>query len=200
MKRLKIFGIIAIAVIGAYFIYIHFDKVNKKDEVYNKFSTEYTLVDTNNKFKYSTIDEIIDILSNKTGIVFFCTPDSEWCQHYALYLDKATKDENVIISYLDIKDYREVNTIKYQKILELLDSYIYKDDSNNKKIFMPDLTFVNNGKIVAHNNDTSLVSSEITPQEYWTNERILSFKNEITNDIIKMNEEIVEEEPTVEEN
>ena len=189
MKKIKISAIIIIAIAGCYLIYNHFDKINKNTPVINKFGTEYNLVETPEQFKYSTIDEIINILSSGTGIVFFCTPDSEWCQHYAYYLDKSIEND-IEINYLNIKDYRQVNSIKYQRLIELLDNYLIQDDSNNKKIYMPDLTFVNNGTIVAHNNDTSLVSSEITIDEYWNNNKIKEFKEEMINNVKKMKEEL----------
>ena len=194
MKRIKILFIIIIAIVGAYIIYNHFDNTEQDIKTYNKFSSEYTLVDTENKFNYTSIDEVINILSNGSGIIYFCTPESNWCQYYSYYLNEAVKDEDVIINYLNIKNYRELNTVKYQKIVELLDSHIYVDDTNSSKIFMPDLTFVNNGKIVAHNNETSLITSESSAEEYWTQDKIDNFISSIKESIILMNEEIIEDE------
>ena len=193
MKKTKILGIIIIAILGAYLIYNHFDKINKKTVVIDKFLTEYTLLTENKNFKYSTIDEVIDIFNNKTGVILFCTPTSEWCQNYVYYLNEAVKGTDTVINYLNLKEYREVNTVKYQKILELLDSFVYMDDSGTKKIFMPDLSFVKDGVIVAHNNDTSLVNSELTTKDYYTNEKINEFISEIKNDITLMNLENIEE-------
>ena len=194
MKRIKILFIIIIAIVGAYIIYNHFDNTEENIKTYNKFSSEYTLVDTENKFNYTSIDEVINILSNGSGIIYFCAPESNWCQYYSYYLNEAVKDEDVIINYLNIKNYRELNTVKYQKIVELLDSHIYVDDTNSSKIFMPDLTFVNNGKIVAHNNETSLITSESSAEEYWTQDKIDNFISSIKESIVLMNEEITEDE------
>lgn len=197
MKKAKILGIIAIAVIGALLIYNHFDKNKKVDNNYNKFSTEYLLVDKNNIYKYSSIDEVIRTLNEGTGIIFLCTPDSEWCQMYALYLnDELIKNNINEIKYLNIKNYRELNTSKYQKIVDLLENYIYKDDTGERKIFMPDVTFVKNGKIIFHDNETSLVASDQEPMEYWTEQKILELKNKFREAIIKLNSDIIEEDIT----
>ena len=197
-NKIKILSIIAIAVIGALMIYNHFDKKPVIDKSINKFSSEYTLVEQNNIYKYITIDEAIDILSNKTGIVFFCTPESQWCQNYAVYLNEALKEAKVNeINYLNIKDYRELNTVKYEKLVELLSNYIYQDDIGNKKIFMPDLTFVKDGVIIAHDNETSLVQSDVKVEDYWDNNSIKEFKEKIKENVIKMNEYVKEEEPTI---
>lgn len=191
MKKLKILIIIAIAVGGALLIYNHFEKTNKDKLIINKFSREYKLVDKDNLFEYNTIDEILYYFESGTGVVFFCTPESEWCQKYAYYLNQSMKENNVeVIHYLNIKEYRELNTTKYQKILDYLENYIYKDDVNNRKLFMPDVSFVNHGVIVAHDNDTSLIESDADPEEYWKESVIKKFKNKMKESVILMNQEL----------
>ena len=191
MKKLKILIIIAIAVGGALLIYNHFEKTNKDKLIINKFSREYKLVDKDNLFEYNTIDEILYYFESGTGVVIFCTPESEWCQKYAYYLNQSMKENNVeVIHYLNIKEYRELNTTKYQKILDYLENYIYKDDVNNRKLFMPDVSFVNHGVIVAHDNDTSLIESDADPEEYWKESVIKKFKNKMKESVILMNQEL----------
>ena len=193
-QKTKILIIILIAIIGALLIYNHFDNKPKENQNINKFSSEYTLVDENNIYKYISIDEAITILSNGTGIVFFCTPESEWCQKYAFYLNDTLKDEEVDeINYLNIKDYRELSSIKYERLVELLDNYIYKDDLNNKKIFMPDLTFVKEGHIIAHDNETSLVQSDVDVNDYWNDSKVNEFRTKLKNNLKEMKEATFEE-------
>ena len=189
MKKLKISFVIIIAILGAYLIYKHFDNLEDDLPQTNKFASEYTLLDESNIFVYKNIDEIINILTNNTGVVFFCTKDSNWCQHYAYYLNETLKEYGIKeINYLDIKKDRQLNTSKYQKIVNLLSNNLYTDDLNNKNIFMPDLTFVKDGVIIAHNNDTSLIASEGTPEEYWNQENINNFKNILKEYVIMLNE------------
>ena len=69
MKKIKILIIILIAVVGALLIYKHFEKIKPEEIELNKFSTEYTLVPEDNIYVYRSIDEIIDILENKTGVI-----------------------------------------------------------------------------------------------------------------------------------
>ena len=179
MTKVKSIIILFIAIAGAYLIYNHFDKKEEDVVVINKFASEYNLVDENNVFKYSSIDEIIDTLENKTGIIFFCTPESTWCNYYAKYLNEELINYNITVYSYNLRDDRSLNTIKYQKILTLLDSYLYKDDLLNSKIYMPDLTFVKDGVILAHDNETSLIASDLTGEEYWTNEKIQEFRTKI---------------------
>ena len=180
MKKIQLLLIIALAVGGALLIYNHFDKKEEQEIVVNKFASEYTLVDEDNVFEYKSIDEVLNILENGSGIVFLCTPDSQWCQHYALYLNEVLKENKIEkCYYLNIMDDRNLNTIKYQKVLTILEPYIYKDDMGAAKIYMPDLTFVKNGVIIGHDNNTSLVASDAEASSYWTHEKIYEFKLKI---------------------
>ena len=197
MYKVKIILITIFAIVGALLIYKHFEKIRDDEEKVDMFSSEYSLVGEDNIFSYSSIDEILSILSEKTGVIFLCTPDSDWCQYYSKYLNETLKDAGIEkIYYLNIKDERDMNTAKYQKLLEKLENYVYKDDSNNTMIFMPDLTFVRNGVIVAHDNDTSLIASDVIASEYYTQAKINDFKNRMYEYVNKMNqvEEIGENE------
>ena len=180
MKKIQLLLIIALAVGGALLIYNHFDKKEEQEIVVNKFASEYTLVDEDNVFEYKSIDEVLNILESGSGIVFLCTPESQWCQHYALYLNEVLKENKIEkCYYLNIMDDRNLNTIKYQKVLTILEPYIYKDDMGAAKIYMPDLTFVKNGVIIGHDNNTSLVASDAEASSYWTHEKIYEFKLKI---------------------
>ncbi len=184
MNKIKILGILLLAVGGALLIYSHFEKVKNEQIIINKFNEEYHIDDEENVFSYKNIDEVLDLFEQKTGIVFFCTPSSKWCHKYAFYLNQALKENNYTESkvyYLDISKERSLDSIKYQKLLTLLDSYLYKNDQNTSKINMPDLTFIKDGVIVAHDNETSLIPSDVKDNEYWNNSKINDFKNKIKN-------------------
>ena len=179
-NKIKIPLIFVIGLVGSLLIYYHFDKKPVINKSINRFSSEYTLVESDNKYKYISIDEAINLLSSSTGVLFLCTPESMWCQNYAVYLNDALKDTNINeINYLNITEYRALNTIKYEKLVDLLSNYIYQDDMSNKKIFMPDLTFVKDGIILAHDNETSLVQSDTKVEDYWNDKTIETFKNKI---------------------
>lgn len=189
MTKLKYFLILALAIGGALLIYNHFSKKNEQVVEINKFTSEYPLVEEDNIYTYKNIDEVINTLESGTGIIFMCTPSSKWCQYYALYLNEVAKANNVTeVYYSDIKDDRNLNTVKYQKLLTILEQYLYKDDLEDSKLYMPDLTFVKNGVIITHDNETSLVASDLDPETYWNNEKKNEFENKIKTYIDLMNE------------
>lgn len=185
MKKIKISLIIAIAIVGAFLIYKKFENVNTEQKEIDKFVSDYTQITENHVFKIINIDESINILNNKTGVIFFCNPGSDWCQHYAKILDDIALENSIEkIYYVDIKDDRNLNSNKYRKLVTILQDYLDTDDTGNKRLSMPNLTFIKNGEIIANDNRTSLVSSDTTPEEYWTREKILTFKNKIIESIL----------------
>ena len=191
MKKIKLSLILVIAIVGAFLIYKKFEDTNFEQKQIDKFVSEYTLLEENHVFEIINIDEAINILNNKTGVVFFCNPGSDWCQHYAKILDDiAVENEMNKIYYVDIKDDRSINSNKYRKLVTKLYDFLDTDDTGNKRISMPNLTFVKNGEIIANDNRTSLVSSDTTPEEYWTRENILTFKNKIIESLLLLETEV----------
>ena len=146
MEKIKIILVVIIAVVGALLIYDKFteEKENIKIE-YKNINSEYTLVEKNNIFKYKNIDDVIKTIQSGSGVIFICSPESDSCQQYAESLDKASKEANLDqIIYCNIKSDRNSNSIKYQKLV------------SNKIIYMPEVLFINNGKIIDHDNTNTL--------------------------------------------
>lgn len=52
------------------------------------------------------------------------------------------------------------------------------DEEGNARIFVPDVTFVNKGEIVGHDNETSMESGE--PDEYWSEEKVMDLKGRLS--------------------
>lgn len=179
-KKGIIIGITILAIVGAILIY---EFVPREESVSNKkFNDEYTLVDKDNVFVYKSINEIINVLSNGTGIIYLGFPECPWCQRYVVYLNNLAKEYNVKeIYYYNIKDARSNNTKEYQKIVEILSDLLPYDDNGNKKVFVPTVIFVKNGKVMALDNETSTISDGTTPEEYWNEERINLFNSKMDN-------------------
>lgn len=167
-KNYIIYAIGGVVLLGLIiFLIIHNVKNNIPDN--EKFANEYTEVGKNNVFVYRNADEIIKILEGGTGIVYLGFPECPWCQAYVPMLNEVAKEEGVEkIYYFNIREDRQENTKNYQKIVKLVKNYLMKDDEGNERIFVPDIYAVKDGKIIAHNNETSVIDSDITPAEYWS--------------------------------
>ncbi len=157
---------------------LYFFGINKKETDSKKFSKEYDIEE--NVFVYRSKEEIIKILENGTGIVYLGFPECPWCKAYVKILNEVAKEEGVEkIYYYNILEDRKNNTSTYQKIVSILNENLLYDEEGNKRIYVPDVTFVLNGKIIGHDNETSVVKEDITPNDYWTEERIKTLKDKL---------------------
>ena len=148
-----------------------------------KFAKEYTQVSEYNAYVYRDINEIIKILEHGTGIIYLGFPECPWCQAYVPILSEVADTEGLEkIYYFNIYNDRKDNTQNYQKIVSIIEEYLQYDDEGNKRIYVPAIIAVSEGKIVGYNDETSydtLGYSE--PNEYWTEERIKQLKPKLAN-------------------
>ena len=89
------------------------------------------------------------------------------------HVDRAARAEGVDkIYYLNIRYARASNNEVYQKLVKKLEPYLEKDKNGNPRIFVPDVSIVKNGKIIGRYKEELTGDDNITPDKYWTNERI----------------------------
>lgn len=164
--------------IGSYFM--KYNKLNIKDN--EKFKKEYNNVSSNNVFVYKNINEIIDILKNGTGVVYLGFPECKWCQEYVKYLDEVANETEIDkIYYYDIYEDRQNNTKEYQELVKVLQNELDYDNEGKKRIFVPNVTFVIEGKIIANDNETAKDTKGYSePSKYWTEKRVAALKERLS--------------------
>lgn len=155
-----------------------------------KFSQEYTKVEEDNLFVYTSLPDIIKVLEHGTGVVYLGFQDCSWCQEYVPMLNQIAKEQGISkIHYYNILEDRKNNTADYQKVVELLKDELLHDNDGNLRIYVPDITVVKEGKIIGHDNEGSFVTKEDgTPEEYWTEAKRTALKNRLTNMISEISE------------
>lgn len=170
-------------------IYEKFENETKKISDAERFNKEYPEVSKDNIFYYSNTTEIINVLQNGTGVIFFSFPECIWCESYASMLNEIAKENNIEkIYYLNILNDRKNETKDYRTITRLLDKNMLCDDEGNKKIYTPDVTIVKNGKIIGHDNESSVITEcGITPEDYWTTDKKEALNNKLTNYFNELN-------------
>lgn len=184
MKKKLLIVISIIIIIGGgillYFVINNKNSENNSDNV--KFAKEYTEVGEDNVFVYKDIDEIINILKYGTGVVYLGFPECPWCQAYVKYLNDTAKEANIEkIYYFNIFKERENNTEKYQEILSILGDNLQRDEEGNLRVFVPNVSFVVNGRIIGNDNETSLDTKGFEkPSDYWTIEEVSELRNTLT--------------------
>lgn len=188
------------------------DKVNESN---NKKYPEVK-ISSNNPVKYSSYDEIFEILKSGTGVIFLGFPECPWCRNLVPTLIEAAKESEIkTIYYLNISEDRnllilndknEVITQKegnknYFKLVDLLsdvlDDYVLSTadgesvNTNTKRIYLPLVIFVKNGKIVSTHVDT--VSSQEDPYVLLTDRQQEELLIELINKMSKVNGNICDE-------
>ena len=122
------------------------DDDNNTDSI--RFSKEYGMNNTNNLYKYSSYDNIIDTLNYKTGVIYLGFSSCDLCKKIVPVLNDAAKENKIKeILYYDFKDIRENNTKEYQELYNILKDYISTNDEELDKIKAPTVIFVTNGNI-----------------------------------------------------
>ncbi len=176
-----------------------------------KFKEEYeslngvTIENTNYKYpsieiikdnavKYSTNEELLEVLENGTGVIYFGYPTCPWCRNAVPVLLEAANEVGIEnIYYLNMKDERDQIKVKedgtlevvsegtegYKKLLERLDNilldYTLEDihgntvSANEKRIYVPLVVFVRDGEIVGYHTDT--VETQTNPFELLNEEQ-----------------------------
>ena len=188
MRKKCIYIVIAILIMALLIGYLIFFNKSKDNNDAQKFSLEYGIT-TNNVFVYRDQQEIVNILKNGTGIVYLGFPECPWCKEYVKYLNEVAKESNFNkIYYLNILNDRKNNTEEYQEIVSLLDEYLRYSDEGTKRIYVPAMIVVQNGKILGFDDETSYDTKEYeTPSEYWANEDLKGFKERLKKMIKEIN-------------
>ena len=147
-----------------------------------KFAKEYTQVTDDNYFVYRNSEEIIKILEHGTGAVYIGFPECPWCQAYVPMLNEVADIEGLEkVYYYNILEDRKDNTDNYQKIVSLLSDYLQYDDEGNKRVYVPAVIVVSEGKIIGFDDETSYDTKGFEdPADYWTDEEVSDLKMKLT--------------------
>ncbi len=189
MKKNKTFIIIGLILIIIFILcfYLKTSKTINEQTDSEKFAKEYGLVNQkgdiiDNVFVYRSNEEIIKILKNGTGIVYLGFPECPWCNEYVIYLNEVAKENKVEkIYYLNILEDRKNNTKEYQEIVSILSEYLQNDEEGNKKIYVPAVIAVKDGKIVGFDDETAWDTKGYdSPSDYWKNEDLEGLKNKLS--------------------
>ena len=145
-----------------------------------RFSKEYTAIDTDNPFVYVNSNRVLNILNNETGIILVGFSSNAWMQEYVRELYPILKENNITkVYYYDVIEDRTKKTKNFRQIEDLLSKYLKITDMGSEYLFTPALIFVKDGKIINYDDETSLVSFDMRPDTYWNEDAITSFHNKI---------------------
>lgn len=155
-----------------------YESLNNKTAYNDKTYLELAIPE-DNPIKYSDADEVINIIENESGVIYFGYPECPWCRSAIPSLLNAAKETGIeTIYYMNLKEHRDVKTIdangkiieekeaskEYKKLLKALDKYLNdyviedvkgnKINTNTKRIYVPLVVFVKDGEVVGIHEDT----------------------------------------------
>lgn len=137
----------------------------------------------NNKIKYISNNELVDILNSKTGIIYFGYNTCPWCRNaIPVLIDTIRKNNIEKVYYADIHKLK-LSEIKEELYLKL-DSYLELNEEGIKGISVPSVYFLVNGKIVC--NHTGTVDSYHNPYNEMTEDEKKELSNIYNNCIEEM--------------
>lgn len=169
-----------------------YEELNGKTNDNNK---EYLKVEINsdNPMIYATYKEIMNLLDDGTGIVYFGFPECPWCRNAVpVLLDSAKElgiDKIYYFNALDMRDKKhldengnivvdEEGTEEYKKLVqrlyEVLPVYDGLNDETIKRLYFPTVVFVKDGNIIGLH--TSTVDSQEDPYAGLTDDEYNELK------------------------
>ena len=151
--------------------FIYLGKIDFKKEVSDnvKFASNFNLVSEDNVFKYVNATDARMVAKGAKGIVLFGTTN-EWVNYYASIVNNIAKEVGIKeIYYYDITKNRKDNNGTYEDIVKTLSKYVTYNDKGIADIYAPTLLVVSNDKVILFDNETSFISGDITPSNYWNN-------------------------------
>lgn len=154
----------------AYKFKVEYESLNNKESYKNNKYRELN-IDKDNMIKYSSAKEVLDkINNNESFIVYFGFAKCPWCRSMIENLLSLAKQNNEVIYYVDVLEIRDTLEVKdgkvvvskkgdtnYMKLLEKLDDVLddysleiddVKYETNEKRIYAPNVVAIINGKAV----------------------------------------------------
>jgi len=150
----------------------------KHDDKRNRDYLEVS-IGKENPVVYASFEEVLKVLDNGTGVIYFGFPECPWCRNLIPSLleaaDKAGIEKIYYLNALEDRDVLELNdknevvtkqegTENYQKLLveldDVLSDYVLETDAGKKvmtgekRLYFPSVIFVKQGKIVGFHEGT----------------------------------------------
>lgn len=222
MKKNVVIVISLIIVIGVMSLVLIFMKTDEQNinftEEEIKFKEEYESkngielaenyvlktidIDSDNNVKYVNDDEIMNLLSEGTNVIYFGWADCNWCRSVLPTLINILKDNEIdTLYYYDFKKlrtaYENDNDVKkveiYKNILSIIGddiTSVFAEDSlrsGEKKILAPTVVFIKDGKYVGLHFKS--VDSQVNSTDELTESQIkeLRSKYQVLIDKLKIN-------------
>ena len=163
--------------------------IKKAEEVTDAeiFASEYA-ISKNNVFKYASIDEVISLLEDETGIIFFGNSDQECCSSFVkLFSDLVDKEGIEEVYYYNPTVIQDDYTDEYVELINLLGDNLTITDEGDSYLTIPSVYFIRDGNIIGYNDKASLIMNV-------EDEKLEEFMEDLENDYLELIAKYLNEE------
>ena len=135
------------------FIYIYSNdnlKFKFEYELYNNISYDNgkkikANIPFDNNVTYVKEKDLESVLTSGDRVIYFGYTTCPWCRNIVSPLVEVINDNN-----LDKLYYVDVHSVNAKSVYDILDEYLEFDNDGNKRLYVPDVYFIKDGRIVYH--------------------------------------------------
>lgn len=143
--------------------------VKRTEEVTDSeiFASEYA-ISKKNAFKYATLEELSNILSTGTEIIFFGNSDQEGCpEAIKIFSDLIDKNKIPEVYYYDPSLIMSDDNEKYHKLLTLINNALGQEENKEQELNIPSVYFIKEGKVIGYlDNISKMEHDEELPTDF----------------------------------
>jgi hypothetical protein len=130
--------------------------------------------------------EVIQVIKNGKQLLLIGNSTKESSQKYIEEIESILKELEIdSANYYDLKNDKDQKNSNYYEIRNLLEGYLSTSDSSDRNLLSPSFYIIENGKVQYYNTDTSIMKNTDKLENYWTEEKEIEFRTEITSAINK---------------
>ena len=130
--------------------------------------------------------EVIQTIKNGKQLLLIGNSNNETSKKYIYEIEIILKELEIEkANYYDLRNDKEQKNSNYYEIRSLLEGYLSVSDSSNRNLLSPSFYIIDNGKVKYYNTDTTIMKNTDKLENYWTEEKEIEFRAEITSAINK---------------
>ena len=124
----------------------------------SKFINEYKNINSyievnipnETKIHYARTEEVLDLVTSGTGIIYFGRPTCPWCRNIIPVLAKVANTNNMVINYYNPGEVSADESYMYVSIKNKLSDYLRSNENGEKAFYLPDVYFIKDGNVIGH--------------------------------------------------
>ena len=196
-KSLRVLAFIFLIILGIILYFVLVDKSLNTGDDSLKFKEEYEIVNQNvnavqmnisedNPIVYlEKYEELDKHLKNKDDFILYLGfPTCPWCRNIIPVLFDSAKENDIDnVYYINVRELKSLED-DYNSLRELIDEHLEADAEGNKVLYVPEVFFFKDGKIIGHHLGS--VESQVDPTIPLTIDQITELKNIYSSYITKM--------------